>query len=259
MQYGFSRRSFLLSSLGFGLSAMMPKASAAPMDQPFRLTFYGDYAPFSFGDGTAVQGLLIDLLGEALNKRMGLDVTYEGLPWKRAQTLVRKGGADAFCTIPNVERRAYTVISGEPVVNTGMKIFTRKHHAERDRLEKTKSLDSMSDLVFTGALGGGWQKTNIGDRGYQIKYRSTLAECLNLVVRGHADVFVGDKFILRDAIKKAGLENDIEEMPTFLKEVSYHLCIGKKSHYANRLAEFDKVIRAMKNDGAYDRILSRYL
>lgn len=263
MSSGFSRRQFVLSTLGFGLAVGLPGpvAMARPDSgsRPLRLTFYNDYAPYSSGEGKQVQGLLIDVLGEALGVRMGLNVTFEGFPWKRAQTLVRKGGADGFCTIPTRARREYTAISKEAVVETGMKIFTHRAHGKLGQLKDAVSLDQIGDLVFTGALGGGWQKSHIGDKGYQIKYRANIDECLKLIVNGHADVFVGDKFILRDAVKKGRFGKDIVEMPNLLEKVSYHLCLGKKSVFADRIADFDQALRQMKEDGSYRKMIDSYL
>jgi polar amino acid transport system substrate-binding protein len=72
---------------------------------------YFRYPPLSWEVNGKVRGILVDVLNEALQNRMGIKVTHHEFPWKRAQLMVRYGNADRFTTAPTPERREYTDVS----------------------------------------------------------------------------------------------------------------------------------------------------
>ena len=90
-----------------------------------KLVYYNDFAPFSWEDSEKqMHGILIDVMNEAIEKQMGIDVSHKGYQWAKAQKTVRDGEADAFITIPTPARREYTQISSEPVIVGKVAIFT---------------------------------------------------------------------------------------------------------------------------------------
>lgn len=252
-----NRRQFIKGSLAFGVAGYVQPLFAA--DRPFHITFYQDWAPFSSGPGEDVKGLLIDILDEALHHRLGVTVKYSGLPWKRAQTMVQRGIADAFCTTPNDERRSYTVVSQVPAVISPKKIYVSSDHPDLKTLEKVTSLEELQNYTFSGVLGGGWEQANLESRGFDILYKPSLDECLKLVALKRRDIFIGDKFTISLAVKKHGFTGKIIELPATLDKAPYNLCISQKSSYRSSINDFDRVMLEMKADGTQQKILDRYL
>jgi len=80
-------------------------------------------------------GLFIDLLTELFVKKLGLDVEFLSLPWKRAQYYLSNGTADVTITLPLEERLQYTVPSHMPLIDLSLHIFTQANHPQLAELE----------------------------------------------------------------------------------------------------------------------------
>jgi polar amino acid transport system substrate-binding protein len=73
------------------------------MAQPaFKLVYFNNFAQFSWETNEKMQGILIDVLTEAIQNRMGIAVSHKGYPWKRAQLLAKNNHADAFVGVSQV-------------------------------------------------------------------------------------------------------------------------------------------------------------
>ena len=154
------RRLFLASMGAIGASTLCARYSfSAP--PTIQLTYFNNYPPFSWNESAGMNGILIDLLSEALETRMGIPTSHTGYPWKRAQLLVKTGQADAFCTVPTPERRTYTKISKEPTLNATFTLFIKRNTPKRDLLTKITSLDDLLGFKIGHYLGSGWAKKKL--------------------------------------------------------------------------------------------------
>jgi len=119
------------------LLAIMPfSANALTRTQPMKLAYFHDFYPYSWQDNKGqMQGLLVDVLTEALHNRMGLTIEHKGFPWARAQKLVKVGKYDAFTTIATPERKTYTQISQQAIIQTDHSIFTTVMHPDKNKFQ----------------------------------------------------------------------------------------------------------------------------
>lgn len=214
---------------------------------------YANYKPYSFEvDGKAI-GLEVDLLNEALGKRMGLTLTHRILPWERAQQLVRAGEADAFVATSTQERATYADASREAVTFWEIALYFRKGDS---RFTNLTTLAALAPFNIGSLNGNGWVKTNLP--GMNIQYVNKMELLPKMLVLGRIDVIPDNPFVMHDLLAGSDSIEQIEESRISFAREGMHLQVGKTSALRARLAEFDTVLRKMKEDGSWQRIHRQY-
>lgn len=131
-------RVLVLSALsGFSAHA----ANEQSFSQPLRIAYNDAWSPYSYqGRDNKAQGILVDLLEEALVQRMGLEVEHYSYPWNRVQLNVQQGAQDAFITVPTPERLAYTMSSRETAFMVEMRAFVARTSRHYPALHKVRNV-----------------------------------------------------------------------------------------------------------------------
>ncbi|MEH6631146.1 MAG: transporter substrate-binding domain-containing protein [Halopseudomonas aestusnigri] len=223
-----------------------------------QLVYFHNYSPFSWDEGNGMQGILIDLLNEALEKRMNIQTIHNGYPWKRAQKLVEVGLADAFCTVPTPARREYTAISKEPTIFATFTPFIHRKSEKREALLKIRTLDDLKGFRIGHYLGSGWAQKNLTGRGFDLDEAATLDAALAKLAGGRLDVVIDTSQVLRYRVKQLEFQEIIEELPQVLDQAPFALCVRKSSSFAKILPYFESTMRKIHQDGTFDAIVSKY-
>jgi len=217
---------------------------------------YLKYPPLSWEENGVMRGIMVDILNEAFQQRMGIKVSHHQHPWKRAQKLVEKGQADGFTTVPTPERREYTNISNETVIVVDITMFTWTGNPSTGDIQAVENISGLKGFHLVDYLGNGWAKRNLA--GLDIYWAPKMDNALQMLAKRRADVFVQNSMVTHYNIRRLSLQNKIIEIPNSLSRVSFNLCIGKKSPYANIIPEFDETIATMREDGSLQTIYDRY-
>ncbi len=221
------------------------------------IVYFDDYAPFSWKDKDGrMHGLLVDILNEALQKRMGIPVEHRGYPWVRAQEMVRAGEADAFCTVPTDERRVYTEISSQPVIRNTVTLFTWKGSPQTERLKRVKGVRDLSSFRHAQYSGSGWARQYLTYM--DVEWVASLGQAIEMLAAGRVDVVAESSFVVSHRIRAMGIAHKIIQIPTVIDSNSFHLCIGKTSRFLSSLPRFDRTLAQMYRDGSHGEMVRRY-
>ncbi len=223
--------------------------------EPMKLN-YLKYPPLGWEENGKMKGIMVDVLNEALQQRMGIKILHHQYPWKRAQLLVKDGEADGFTTVPTPERREFTNISNEPVIIVNVTMFTQKGSTKIKKIQAVKKIPDLKDFQLLDYLGNGWAKKNLA--GLNVIWAPGMDSVLNMLAMGRGDIFVQNSLVTHYNIKRLGLQDKIVEIPNSLSAVPFNLCVGKKSSYVNILPEFDKILKEMREDGTLQKIYDSY-
>lgn len=234
---------------------LCPAAGSSP--DRMVIVYFEDYAPFSWKDKNGVmQGLLVDILTETLQKRMGTPVEHRGYPWARAQKMVEQGEADAFCTVPTDERRQYTEISIQPVIRNSVTLFTWKGNPRTGALRSVKGIKDLSPFSHAQYSGSGWARQNLTYM--DVEWVASLSQAIQMLAAGRVDVIAESSFVMVHQIKAMGLAHKIEHIPATIDSNAFHLCVGKKSRFRSLLPRFDRALAQIQRDGTHREIVRRY-
>jgi polar amino acid transport system substrate-binding protein len=221
-----------------------------------KIVYFENFPPYSWLEHGKMRGMLIDVVTEAIEKRMGIKVEHEGYPWGRAQQMVKNGEADAFITIPTPERLEYTIASREPVVIATFKPFTWAGNPIIPEVSKARKLSDLKKYKHGTYIGAGWARQKLA--GMDVEWFANLDVCLTALKAGRFDLIIDSIHVVRYNIKKLGFRSDIVEIPWVVERVPWTLCVGKQSDMALRMAEFEKTMKAMRKDGSWRKIINRY-
>lgn len=224
--------------------------------EPMRVVYYNEYEPISWSASGAMRGVLVDIVDEAIVKRMGVTVVHQGYPWARAQDMVKRGEADAFLTVVTPERKEYTIASEEFVLSLDFTAYISANDPRRKDFLKVKTLADLKPYLIGNYIGNGWAKTRLAEhRQYLVPRMSSV---LNMLGAQRVDMFVDGAQVVRYNIHKLNLDDAIVELPPIFETAYFRLCVGKTSAFSSRIAQFDEVIRAMRKDGTMDKIYNKY-
>ena len=215
---------------------------------------YTDYKPYSFEAAGKAAGLEIDLLNEALGKRMGLTLNHKIFPWERAQQMVKVGAADAYIATPTEERASYATASHEAVTFWELALYCRKGDP---RFNNIKTVQALAPVKIGALNGNGWVKKNLQDM--QIEYVNKMTLLPNMLLAGRIDVIPDNRLMMRDLLSTSDANAQIDEHLLDFTRYGMHLIIGKTSPLHARLAEINEVLIQMKKDGTWQRIHDKYM
>ncbi|MCB1043060.1 MAG: transporter substrate-binding domain-containing protein [Acidobacteria bacterium] len=227
-------------------------------EQLLDLVYFHDYPPFSWRDnGEPIKGIFVDIVNEAIGNRMKLKVQHRGLPWGRAQQLVRQGQADAMCTVVTPERSEYCLASSEPVITVDMRLYCASDHEHYERLNQIQSLDELSSFRIASYIGNGWAERLLGD--FNVTWTKTLEQSMKMVALKRVDVSVDPEPVMRYFMNKLGYADRLRVLSGVLDKVDFNLLVRKDSWFRSKMAGFDETIRKMRLDGAVKKIQDSYL
>ena len=224
---------------------------------PLQVVYFEKYEPISWSASGDVQGVLVDIINEAIGRRMGIEVSNRGYPWARAQEMVRDGRADAFVTVATSERTAYTVCSNEDVLRLENIAYVSAANKRLPDLQRVQSIDDLLPFTMTSYFGNGWAKERFVK--HNVEWVYGLENSIRMLGAGRVDVFVEARQVVRYHLQKMGLAQRFVELEPVFDTVRFRLCIRKDSPLVDRLTQFDQSIRTMRMDGAMRRIYEKYV
>lgn len=220
---------------------------------PLKLV-YADYKPYSWEEHGEVVGLEIDLLNEALGKRMGVQLSHRVLPWARAQLEVELGHADAFVATLSEQRSQYADASTEALTRWELALYFKRGDP---RFAGITDVADLAPFNIGSMLGNAWIKTNL--RGMNVSYARNMELLPEMLMKGRIDVIPDSPLVMRRFLEEARYKDKIVEVPMPALNKPMFLYVGKKSRFRQRLGEFDAILLQMQKDGSLQRIHDHYL
>jgi polar amino acid transport system substrate-binding protein len=246
-----SRRTLNLSMLAAAALGALPNWTRAA-GSVYRIAYHEEFAPYSQRRDGKMAGILVGIMEELLVKRMGLAIEHEGFPWARAQQRVKEGQSDAFVTVPTDERKAYTIPTQEWVTQGRLTMFVRADEPRRAQLEKIKAIAELKGFNVGTYLGNSWVKSKFTD--VEVNYVTNRESALKMLQAGRLQIVVDASNATRAAVRLAGMEKELVELPPVLDVSEAHLCIGKQSPMLAYAKDIDATLRKMKADGSLQKL-----
>lgn len=223
--------------------------------EPMKITYFDRYPPRSWLEKGEMKGILIDIISEALEKRLGIPLLHEGYPWARAQAMVENGLADAFITVPTEKRKAYTFVSQEPVIRFNIYIATQKDNPKLDQLRKVRTFDDLKPFTMVDYNGNGFSEKRLKD--HNVEWVPDVAAVYPFLASGKADALLVSDRGSYD-LQHLGYQDRLIVLPQSLHTLAFHLCIGKNSPFVKWLPQIDKVLKQMRKEGLMQKISAHY-
>ena len=234
--------------------------SASPLyaGEPLVFSYSDHFPPFSWIENKQNMGIIIDVVNEALIKRLKLKVRYMAVPWVRAQQMVQDGTADAFITVASEKRKTYTMTNSEPIIAISLSFFVVKDFQKVNQLRHAQSFEELNGFRFISNRGNGLWEEKL--KGMKVEWLNNRYNIPFFLIAGRGAIWPELAHVGRYVIKRADAKDAIVEIPINIPIPTQHflLHIGKKSAYLKIIPLFDETIREMKKEGVIQKIEESY-
>ncbi|NQW00825.1 MAG: transporter substrate-binding domain-containing protein [Rhodospirillales bacterium] len=224
--------------------------------ETLKIGYSPDWGPYSVVQGKATVGILPALLDEIITRRLGVPLEHVGLPWKRAQSMVKAGSLDALLTYPSATRLQYAERSGQVVYNLEYRAFVRKGSKAATALAANPDVETLKKYCGCVVFGNDWGKTFYAT--HKIPYQDAVdvKNCLRLLSRDRVDFLIQATAVGLENIRQMDLQEVIVPMPRIYGQVPFVLLISKKSAFSYAfMAKFDAVVKKMTDDGSLQALV----
>lgn len=231
----------------------------AKAEEPLKIVTPG-IAPISYEMNGKIVGIGTELVTEAFT-RLGQAIEIEILPGARALNMLQEGEADAlFALAKTSEREGFAGYPTEPIIDQPVSLFVQKDST----IVFDGDLKKLSPYTIGIIRGGRFSpefeaaiKNQVFSKLEEVtEYRQNILK----LTSQHIDILIGSRISVLFAAKELGQQDAIKELsPTLTTSSPAYLAFSKKGKAANLVAQFDEVMKAMRQDGTYDRIIQSYL
>lgn len=223
---------------------------------------WDDDAPYFIPQQGHVAGIDADLSREIM-RRMGCDLSLVKLPWARALVELREGRIDmlsgAYRT-PQREKYAYYA-SVVPTISPNLLFVRRSDLAGfefpglREALDAGFRLGAQINVAYSEEYGALIQEPAYADR---IEKTSSRVSLWRMLALNRIDGVIADKLTALHEIQELGLSDQIAHSPVIVASKEAHYIFSKETVSPEFVADFDRTLEAMQNDGTYSAIVHRY-
>lgn len=247
--YSPAMRTLILPLLLLLLAGLSPLAHAE------RLRIVSDdWAPYLYQENGQPKGIDYEVTEEVF-KRLGVEVQWQFLPWRRCLAMVEQGQADAVMDIFRVDsRQGYLVYPDEPMSEVEFVLYQA-----RSRPHPVKRLEDLAGLTVGTSPGyvydGDFAESPLFRREPAPSHQANFGK----LALGRIDLLVTDRKVGRYVSRQLGLEQTVEALPLVISRRQQYLGLARKPGREHLVQAFSEELRRFKQEPAYAAINARYL
>lgn len=237
------------------LCCLLLLACLAPLAHAERLRIVSDeWAPYLYQDDAQPKGIDFEVTNEVF-KRLGVEVQWEILPWRRCLAMIQQGLADGVMDIFRADSRLeYLVYPDEPMSQVEFVLYQLRSH--RHPVQRLEDLAGLSVGTSPGYDYG--QAFNDATQFRREPAPSHEANFGKLML-GRIDLLVTDRRVGRYLSRQLGLEQQVEELPWVISRRQQYLGLAKKPGREALAKAFSDELQRFKQEPAYAAINARYI
>ncbi|WDY58479.1 substrate-binding periplasmic protein [Pseudomonas sp. PSKL.D1] len=230
-------------------------ACLSPMALGDRLRLVSDdWAPYVFREAGQPKGIDYEVTNEVF-RRLGVEVEWQFLPWKRCLAMIEQGLADGVMDIFETDsRKAYMVYPAEPMSDVEFVLYQAS-----DRRHLISRLSDLAGLrVGTSPgynYGGAFNESAAFSREAAPSHEANFGK----LVLGRIDLLITDRLVGRYVRRQLGLEQQVDELPLVVNRQPQFLGLARKPGREALAHAFSDELRRFKQEPAYVAIIERYI
>jgi polar amino acid transport system substrate-binding protein len=213
----------------------------------------GEWPPF-LSSSLPEYGFASHIVSQSF-KEVGVDVEYEFVPWKRAETEVKYGHIDGSLVWSKQPERDEFAYFSEPVLQLNEVLFSlKKHPLQWSKIEDLSGLEISLALgstpgIFKQPIAEGWIsliRTKDIESGFRMLLSGRIDACPVIDSVGH--------YLLRTKFSQEEREKIMSSVK--YSEVVYYRLMLSKSVKENKqlMVKFNQGLKALKDSGRYARM-----
>ncbi|SDZ16944.1 substrate-binding periplasmic protein [Pseudomonas salomonii] len=211
------------------------------------------WAPYVYEDNGSMRGLDYETT-MIVFQRLGVDVEWQFLPWKRCLAMLDQGHADGALDIfHSHERDALLLYPSEPLSAVEFVLFYAN-----DRPHPAQTLNDLRGLTVgtsPGYLyGEAFSESTLFDREPAPSHEANFGK-LSL---GRIDLVITDRRVGQHVIKAMGLEGKVSQAPLVVSRQPQFLAVRRGAGMDLLVQRFAAELKRFKQEPAYEALSAKY-
>lgn len=211
------------------------------------------WAPYVYNDKGSMRGLDYEAT-VIVFQRLGVEVEWQFLPWKRCLAMLDQGHADGALDIfHSHERDALLLYPSEPLSAVEFVLFYAN-----DRPHPAQTLEDLRGLTVgtsPGYLyGEAFSESSLFDREPAPSHEANFGK-LSL---GRIDLVITDRRVGQHVIKSMGLEGKVSQAPLVVSRQPQFLAVRRGAGMDLLVQRFAAELKRFKQEPAYAALSAKY-
>ncbi len=212
-----------------------------------------DWAPYVYQHDGQPRGIDYEVTTQIF-ARLGVEVEWQFLPWKRCLAMTEQGLADGIMDVfQNEARQPYLVYPPEPMSDVEFVLFQA-----RARRHAVTGLGDLAGLTVGTSPGYNYGAAFNEAPHFKREAAPTHEANFGKLMLGRIDLAVTDRRGGHYLLRHLGLEQQIEELPVVISRQAQYLGLVRKPGREALAQAFAEELRRFKQEPAYAAISNRY-
>lgn len=212
-----------------------------------------DWAPYIYQQNGQPHGIDYEVTTEVF-KRLGVQVEWQFLPWKRCLAMIEQGLADGIMDIFQTEaRRPYLVYAPEPLSQVEFVLFQA-----RARRHPVTGPDDLAGLTIGTSPGYAYGAAFNEATHFRREAAPTQEANFGKLLLGRIDLAITDRTVGHYLLRQLGLEQQVEALPLVINRQAQYLGLVRKPGREALAQAFAEALQRFKQEPAFAAINQRY-
>lgn len=233
-------------------AALLACLSFSAMGEKIRIVTE-PWAPYVMVENGKASGLDYDTTAIVF-QRLGIDVQWQFLPWKRCLMMLKQGEADGALDIFKAsERDDLLLYPSEPMSDVNWVLFQANA-----RPHPFNSLDDLKGLTV-GVSPGYLYSPEFDSSTTFIREPAPSHEAnFGKLIRGRIDLLVTDRRLGQQMLDQLKLRDQVSQLPTVLSTREQFLAVRRNAGMDLLVQRFGAELKRFKREPAYAQLLAHY-
>ncbi|WP_085580774.1 MULTISPECIES: ABC transporter substrate-binding protein [unclassified Pseudomonas] len=211
------------------------------------------WAPYVYEDGGKNLGLDYEATAIVF-KRLGIEVEWQFLPWKRCLSMLETGQADGALDIFHSDERDATLLyPSEPLSVVEFVMFYAN-----ERPHPFRTLDELKGLTVGTSPGYLYSQDFSESPLFTREPAPTHEANFGKLVRGRIDLLITDRRVGQHLLDQLEIRDQITENPTVISRQSQYLAVRRNAGMDLLVQRFGAELKRFKREPAYAELSARY-
>ncbi|MBT2340152.1 transporter substrate-binding domain-containing protein [Pseudomonas fluorescens] len=211
------------------------------------------WAPYVYEENGKVVGLDYETTAIVF-KRLGIDVEWQLLPWKRCLAMLEQGLADGALDIFHSDGRDATLLyPSEPLSDVEFVMFYANA-----RPHPFRTFDDLKGLTVGTSPGYLYSQAFSESSLFERETAPTHEANFGKLQLGRIDLLITDRRVGRYVLKQMRLGDQITENPTVVSRQSQYLAVRRNAGMDLLVQRFGAELKRFKREPAYAELSARY-
>ncbi|WP_248730938.1 transporter substrate-binding domain-containing protein [Pseudomonas sp. MWU13-2517] len=211
------------------------------------------WTPYVYDDNGTMRGLDYETTVTVF-QRLGVDVQWQFLPWKRCLAMLDQGHADGALDIfHSHDRDTLLLYPSEPLSEVEFVLFYAN-----ERPHPVQTLDALSGLtvgISPGYLyGNAFSDSTAFDREPAPSHEANFGK----LMLGRIDMLITDRRVGQHVIKDLGLEGKVSQAPLVVSRQPQFLAVRRGAGMDLLVQRFAAELKRFKQEPAYAVLSAKY-